>query len=232
MRVDFPKVLALFTCQHSVNKSLASDIMQFNDGGIFPMSALHKIDDDEASPRDLAAREILATARANPAGQGERNERWARELARARANIVRLDPKRPANVRALPPTREQDIAARLRQKRVARTLRKARDTVARLADMQAPSRLSAQTVYKTKTAALRPEMVRPPSPVAVARETPPQDEATNYYDVCRVAIVEFILERFDQERVCWQREIGGLRREVDGLIRELDVVHRQLRQSP
>ena len=33
------------------------------------MSALHKID-NEMSPRDLAAREILATARANLAGRG------------------------------------------------------------------------------------------------------------------------------------------------------------------
>jgi hypothetical protein len=43
--------------------------------------------------------------------------------------------------------------------------------------------------------------------------------------------VEFILEKFDQERAPWQREINGLRREVDGLVRELDLVHRRLRQS-
>ena len=109
------------------------------------MSALHKIDDDETSPRDLAAREILATARTNLAGHVERNERLARELATARANIVRLDPKRLASVRALAPTREQDVAARLRQERVARTLRTARDNVARLADMQAPSGRPTQT---------------------------------------------------------------------------------------
>jgi hypothetical protein len=96
--------------------------------------------------------------------------------------------------------------------------------------MQAQSRLPAQTVYKTKTDARRPEMVRPPSPVSVAREAAPQGEAS-YYEICREAIVEFILEKFDQERARWQREIDGLQREVDGLVRELDLVHRQLRQS-
>ena len=114
------------------------------------MSALQKID-EQTSPRDLRARKILAAARANLAGHVERNERVARALATARANIVRLDPKRLASIRALEPTREQELAARLRQERVARTLRDARDTVARLANMQAPSR-PAKTVYKTRLA--------------------------------------------------------------------------------
>ena len=47
----------------------------------------------------------------------------------------------------------------------------------------------------------------------------------------REAIVEFILEKLDQERAHWQREIESLQRQVDGLVRELDLVHRQLRQS-
>jgi hypothetical protein len=46
------------------------------------------------------------------------------------------------------------MTARLRQERVARTLGDARATLARLAHTKAPSRLSAQTVYKTKTDAL------------------------------------------------------------------------------
>jgi hypothetical protein len=193
------------------------------------MSALHQIDDDKTSPRDLAARQILATARANLAGNVERKARWARELATARANIARLDPKGPASVHALAPTREQDVAARLRQERVARTLRNARDTLARVADI--PSRGPAQMVYKTKPDARRPETVRPPSPVRVAREAAPQDEATNYYDVCREAIAEFIFIKFNEERAHWQREIDTLQRQVDGVVRQLDIVHRQLRQS-
>jgi len=184
------------------------------------MSAFHKIDDDEMSPRGLAAREILATARANLAGHVGRNERVARELARARANIAQLDPNRLAST----------VASRLRQERVARTLRNARDTVARLADMQGPTRLPAQMVYKTKINARLPETVRPPSPVFIAREPAPQGEAS-YYEICREAIVEFTLGKFDQERARRQQDIDGLRREVDGLVRELDLVRRQPQES-
>ena len=162
------------------------------------MSASHKIDDDATSARDLAAREILATARGNVASHVERNERVARELALARANIARLDPKRFASVPALALTRSQDVAARLRQERVARTLRTARDNVARLADI--PSRRPAQTVYKTKTDARGPEAPRrPPSPAPVASEDAPHGEAS-CYEVCCEAIVEFILEKFAHER--------------------------------
>jgi hypothetical protein len=67
--------------------------------------------------------------------------------------------------------------------------------------------------------------------VPVAREAAPQDEATNYYDVCREAIVEFILEKFDQERARWQREIDILQRQVDVVVRELDLARRQSRKS-
>jgi hypothetical protein len=58
------------------------------------------------------------------------NERVARALTTARANIIQLDPKRLASIRALAPTREQELAARLRQERVARTLGDVRSTVA------------------------------------------------------------------------------------------------------
>ena len=101
--------------------------------------------------------------------------------------------------------------------------------------MQAPSRRPARSeiVHKTKNNARRPEAPRPPpSPDPVAREDAPQDEAANYYDVYREAIVDFILEKFDQERARWQHEIDTLQRQFDGVVRELEIVHRQLKQSP
>jgi hypothetical protein len=132
-------------------------------------------------------------------------------------------------VRALAPTREQELAARLRQERVARTLRTAHENVAKLADI--PSRRPAQTVYKTKTDARRPEApLRPPSPAPVAREAAPQGEAS-YYEICREAIAEVIRIKFDQERARWQREIDTLQRQVDGVVRELDLARRHSRQS-
>jgi hypothetical protein len=193
------------------------------------MSVLQKID-EQTSARDLRAREILATARARLVGHVERNERVAHALATARANIVRLDPDRLSAIRALAPAHEQlqQQAAAARRQRVKRDLDAARATCARLADLQAPSRRLAQTVYKTD--ARRPKAPSQPSPAPVARDDSPQGEAS-YYEICREAIVEFILEKFDQERARWQREIDGLRREVDGLVRELDLVHRQRQSS-
>ena len=107
----------------------------------------------------------------------------ARALATARANIIRLDPKRLASIRALAPTREQELAARLRQERVARTLGDARATVAMLAELQTPSRRPTRSkIVHTKNDERRPEAPR------CVEQGAPQGEATNYYDVERKSI--------------------------------------------
>jgi len=63
------------------------------------MNASKKIDDHQSSAREIRAREILATARANLAGHVPREVRVVDAIKLAKHNIAKFDPKRFASAR-------------------------------------------------------------------------------------------------------------------------------------
>jgi len=164
-----------------------------------------------------------------------RDDRVATALKTARNNIIKLDPKRLASIRALGLAREQELqrqAAAARQDRVKRTLGAARDTLKRLAHVKPPSHMPGQIVHKTtENARVLPE---PQSPAPRRqKEVPPPSadaiESLSYrFEVLREAVPETMGEIVGEVQAECRHRFDAMDREDKLLRREIDLLHREL----